>query len=107
MDPVTKKVDGVVVKTMAPNSNKREIKASINQALEKYDSDEKQSVVVLSQGCTKRGVSICTSVRSITDMALFATKGIPLADFLQLAGKLFPKNLNQKHRFALLTLVYK
>jgi hypothetical protein len=86
MDPVTNTVVGTVVKTSA-TSSKRLIKASIRQALKKYDNDPNQSVVVLSQGCTKRGVSVCTSLREITHQAVFATGGIPLADFFQLVGR--------------------
>jgi hypothetical protein len=80
----TKDSEGHVSHTKAKNGVRN---ASIGQVLEKYDNNPETPVVILSQGCAKRGQSICTPRRSINFAALFATEGMNIADLLQLLGR--------------------
>lgn len=61
--------------------------ATINQALARYDALPRSQVVILSQGCSKRGVSLCTLAKSINFTAIYATDGFNLADLVQLFGR--------------------
>lgn len=66
--------------------------ATINQALARYDSTPRSQVVVLSQGCSKRGVSLCTFAKSINFAGIYATDGFNLADLAQLFGRCTGRN---------------
>jgi hypothetical protein len=64
--------------------------ATISQALAR-DADPKIKKVIISQGCSKRGQSLCALIGkamvSINFMAIYATDGFNLADLQQLFGR--------------------
>jgi hypothetical protein len=66
--------------------------ATINQGLARYDASPRSQVVVLSQGCSKRGVSLCTFAKSINFTGIYATDGFNLADLTQLFGRCTGRN---------------
>lgn len=64
--------------------------ATISYALAR-DADPKTKKVIISQGCSKRGQSLCALIGkamvSINFMAIYATDGFNLADLQQLFGR--------------------
>ena len=77
-------IDGVVTAVPVKIDGR---KASIREALARFDDSPEVKRVILAQGCAKRAVSICTVIASSNFVGLFATDGINLAEILQILGR--------------------